>query len=449
MSKKEKIIYILGAGASKTANLPIQSEILPLIFSIEEERSASEKDEDILKIEVDQDLQGLMNYYAIFDNYRQDLGGFILSNFSSMESSMKYNNILDNAKKIPVCDFLLAEEQKSLLHTAYSIVKEVDISLEDLFTIFDNVQLRHEHFKSYANKEIIEYNRKLKLCIVYALIYTTVKNADATTYEKFAEKLFNKRLASPLKEDPFTVINMNWDSLFEHLINELCKKYNSTISSHSQKMLPDLCFYNNDLDVNNENIPFTCIKAKGIKNIKILKMHGSLNWLGCPKCGRVFTDFNKAIANDEFNEIICPYCSSDTHNAAGTAPKLQCMLITPTFLKSLENLSLKNIWHNAYLDLSEATKLVFIGYSFPDADFEMRCLLKKAVTNDIQIDVVLHESDNPEHYVSKLNKQGFSTADALKLVNKMQLPEKRYKSFFGANLINFTYAGFSDYVESL
>lgn len=76
MSKKEKIIYILGAGASKTANLPIQSEILPLIFSIEEERSASEKDEDILKIEVDQDLQGLMNYYAIFDNYRQDLGGF-------------------------------------------------------------------------------------------------------------------------------------------------------------------------------------------------------------------------------------------------------------------------------------------------------------------------------------------------------------------------------------
>ena len=39
--------------------------------------------------------------YAIFDNYRQDLGGFILSNFSSMENSMKYNNILDNAKKIP------------------------------------------------------------------------------------------------------------------------------------------------------------------------------------------------------------------------------------------------------------------------------------------------------------------------------------------------------------
>ena len=79
----------------------------------------------------------------------------------------------------------------------------------------------------------------------------------------------------------------------------------------------------------------------------------------------------------------------------------------------------------------------------------MRCLLKKAVTTDIQIDVVLHESDNPEYYVSILNKKGFSTADALKLVSKMQLPEKRYKSFFGANHINFTYTGFSNYVESL
>ncbi|MGI5900613.1 MAG: hypothetical protein ACOX8S_11965 [Christensenellales bacterium] len=54
-------------------------------------------------------------------------------------------------------------------------------------------------------------------------------------------------------------------------------------------------------------------------------------------------------------------------------------MLIPLLLKGFKQLAHKNIWHNALMDLTEAAKIVFVGYSFPDADFEMRCLLKKAL----------------------------------------------------------------------
>lgn len=446
MKTNEKIVYILGAGASKTAGLPIQSELLQLIYSIEEEYTSLDLNADILKMSIDENLQGIMKYYTLFDKYRRDLGKFILNNFSSKENVLKYESAVAKANEIPESDFSLTQKRNELFKNAYDMMKNISIALEDLFTIFDNVQLRHEHFKLYSNREIEQYNKELKMCVIYALVYATVKNANTETYQSFAKKLFEKRKQTPQKRDPFSVITMNWDSLLEHSINDICCSYNKNVTLKKQHILPDLCFFNNTLS-NDNYIPFTHIKAKGIKNIKILKMHGSLNWLECPKCGRIFTDFNKGIANDEFNETDCPCCYNGSYE--GASPKLQSLLITPTFLKSLESLVIKNIWHNAFIELTEAKRVVFIGYSFPDADFEMRCLLKKAIKPGIKIDVVLHSSDDPLFYKNQYIEHGFREIEADSLVSKMQLPEKRYKSFFGENEIEFYYNGFAEYVKNM
>ena len=66
MKTNEKIVYILGAGASKTAGLPIQSELLQLIYSIEEEYTSLDLNADILKMSIDENLQGIMKYYILF-----------------------------------------------------------------------------------------------------------------------------------------------------------------------------------------------------------------------------------------------------------------------------------------------------------------------------------------------------------------------------------------------
>ena len=128
-----------------------------------------------------------------------------------------------------------------------------------------------------------------------------------------------------------------------------------------------------------------------------------------------------------------------------SAPQMHDLIITPTFLKDLNNLNIKNIWHNALIELSEASKVVFIGYSFPDADFEMRCLLKKALKPETKIDVVLHNTDDPQYYKNILD--GYAGVD--QIIAKLSLPEGRYRSFFGKTGLDFYYCGMEDYVNNI
>ena len=59
----------------------------------------------------------------------------------------------------------------------------------------------------------------------------------------------------------------------------------------------------------------------------------------------------------------------------------------PTFLKDLSNFQVKLIWQNAGVEIMEARRLVFVGYSFPQADFEFRQLISRMVHKDAKIEV--------------------------------------------------------------
>jgi hypothetical protein len=177
-----------------------------------------------------------------------------------------------------------------------------------------------------------------------------------------------------------------------------------------------------------------------------LKLHGSVNWLACPYCGRVYVDYEEDIAINEFAvNCACPECEKliDISNV----PQMHSILITPTFLKDLNTLNIKNIWHNALIDLSEAKHIVFIGYSFPDADFEMRYLLKKSVQPGTRIEVVLHNYDNPKFFKSMLKNSNINHVNMEKILSKLNLPEIRYTAFFGSEYVNFNYCGFKDFIE--
>lgn len=445
----EKTVYILGAGASVSAGLPTQAGILPLIFSISRDSFSSvSNSSNFMSLNINDKEQRILDFYPKFDKYRQHLGEFIVSNFSSDEKSKQYSYAIERADIIGSKTEEDRIQRDALLKKAYKIAKGINVTLEDLFTIFDNVSDGREHFRLYSPEKMIAIHNQLKMCIIYALSYAIIKNCNRTDYSKFAKALISKRLSISQSEDAMSIITMNWDDVLEHSLFQLCNEYNSKLTKNQQKILPDLCFYNYDLGQNNEHIPSTHIKAKNIKNIKILKMHGSLAWLECPKCGRIFTDFKDEIASEEFSDEKCPKCSQEILEDS-KKPVLRNLIITPTFMKSFENLNLKNIWQNAYIDITEADHLVFIGYSFPDADFEMRCLLKKAVKNTADITVVLTKSDDPNAMKKKLIEKGFPKNEADDLVWKMHLPHQRYTSFFGKDKVKFIYRGFTSYIRNM
>lgn len=74
----------------------------------------------------------------------------------------------------------------------------------------------------------------------------------------------------------------------------------------------------------------------------------------------------------------------------------------------------------------EARKIVFIGYSLPDADFEFRQLLSRMIHCDAEIEVVL-----------------WGAADSY------EEEEKRFRRFFAGKKISFEPGGVIAYVNCL
>jgi hypothetical protein len=90
-----------------------------------------------------------------------------------------------------------------------------------------------------------------------------------------------------------------------------------------------------------------------------------MNWLQCSNCQRLFVQFDSGKINLRAfaDGSLCRHCVKREINA-----NLHGALVMPTFLKDLSNFQIKLIWQNASVELMEAHKLVFVGYSLPYAD---------------------------------------------------------------------------------
>jgi hypothetical protein len=60
------------------------------------------------------------------------------------------------------------------------------------------------------------------------------------------------------------------------------------------------------------------------------------------------------------------------------------LIITPTMAKTYANLLLNEIWRLAEDRLMRADHIVFIGYSMPDSDVYLRCMLKRALYANVK-----------------------------------------------------------------
>ena len=109
----------------------------------------------------------------------------------------------------------------------------------------------------------------------------------------------------------------------------------------------------------------------------------------------------------------------------------------PTFAKDLSNFQTKLSWINSGIEIAEANHIVFIGYSFPLADFEFRQVLFRNVKRDAKIEVVLFDKSNPEKVINEKDKVNLSYESA----------EYRYLSFFGGKELTIYFDGAENYIN--
>lgn len=117
--------------------------------------------------------------------------------------------------------------------------------------------------------------------------------------------------------------------------------------------------------------------------IKLLKLHGSLNWGYCQACYATVHTEHARVARDH----ACPVCRGP----------LLPLIIPPTPVKNPPSPFLSSLWKKAEWELSRAREITFIGYSLSDADANIRYLLFRGFFGSApQVKVVLKRDPHEE-----------------------------------------------------
>lgn len=127
---------------------------------------------------------------------------------------------------------------------------------------------------------------------------------------------------------------------------------------------------------------------------RLLKIHGSLNWMYCEHCQRLDLFVSEGMKNveprlrtgkaldDLYNHV--PF--DDAYSCQGTPCRnADCdgsvtpVLITPTYVKDYENPHIADVWKEAEAAMKAADRAVIIGYSLPTDDVEVAMLFKRGL----------------------------------------------------------------------
>jgi hypothetical protein len=128
-------------------------------------------------------------------------------------------------------------------------------------------------------------------------------------------------------------------------------------------------------------------RPKGQASPIIIKIHGSVNWLYCENCRSLFwtpTNETYKVAGQLLSPVEWtiidpgnPHPEDRYQCSECAAQGLGTRLATFSYLKALDFPMFQKSWFSAERILRDAKNWVFIGYSFPAADFEFKYMLKR------------------------------------------------------------------------
>lgn len=227
---------------------------------------------------------------------------------------------------------------------------------------------------AWGPDELREIRRGVEYA-VFALLEYRLRTV-APYYQRFLGRLYGRGGAE------VTVVSLNYDLIADNALAALGERRGSVA-------LPD----------------YTCdVATDSYREVekfgRLLKLHGSLNWLYCPNCHRL--DVGLAPSGRRMvkmlNTLYLEDLNAKYRRRGSPCPKcgatVRPVLITPTHLKDYRNPHIAHVWYEAERALRDADRATFIGYSMPDDDVEVIYLLKRGLGHlkPAKITVVEHAS---------------------------------------------------------
>jgi hypothetical protein len=199
----------------------------------------------------------------------------------------------------------------------------------------------------------------------------------------------------------------------EELFGRLTGDFALTIVTTNWDIMAERCLQRRGIDIVYEVSPDVRHPEAPRAGLPVWRLHGSGNWGYCDLCrnlitseldlGKIAVRFQLLLEAEDFKLFrggarharnldatlrACPWCGG----------RVAVRVATFSYRKHLEPSFFYSIWDSARNSLSQADRWLFVGYSLPEADIEIRQLLKTAELASPherrpRIDVVLKRDD--------------------------------------------------------
>lgn len=308
LNSEKKYAFIMGAGASKDDNIPIQDEIL----------------RSILK-----------------------------SEFAFKNKEGRHQKEYDNVSK----------RIKKLLKTIFTGNNAVDnITLEGIFNILETAVAKNQNIGNIQIEEVKKYYDTLIEGIMFATL-TDAKLKEHSILNKNPQSpytIIGKKIYEGYKKNDninFSFITFNYDICLDRV---LLSMYNDDESKS----------YDVDFGIDLGNYE----QAKWFhrprkRKIYLLRPHGSINWLFCRSCGKVYSKISRQ------GKLLDLIGGGKCYNCGLSS--VEPYIVHPTNNRVYENKYIMQIWNKVETVLQEADHWCFIGYSLPEADRYFSYLLSR------------------------------------------------------------------------
>jgi len=336
----------------------------------------------------------------------------LYAEFSHLLISEEFNTDIDK---------VITGATKKFLRDVFGWREGCDLpSLEDVFTCIDLSAATGHHLG-------IKYTPKVLRAIRRMAIYRIFSVLDRRFwYSEDIDKLL-RAFCKPFDEPQCSFVVLNWDIVLEKHLLRL----------HDDIAVDYCCPC---YDWNNPGA------LKPHVGIPISKMHGSSNWVYCDNCKSLFYDLNvklslrtkAGLVKSDFRLFDESFTDTKFDTALGIPPRdrecrfcknlVSSHIATFSYRKSFRNPAYPSIWYHAERLLSESDNWVFIGYSLPEADYELKHLLKAAQ---------LRMSQRRSRHKRKIQ---------VVVLEDIQTRHK-FELFFGPETIEFFDGGLSEYVS--
>jgi hypothetical protein len=269
----------------------------------------------------------------------QMIGGPLLKNFMGRARELRYNDVHKRNESLIKAFDNVFNYQAELSKSKTFIGADLD-NLESLFSMMDMDWKTEAIYNSTRYEELCKLREDFFSLVIQTLKASIVKsNSNWSLYSDIINYL-----AQPAHS---TFITFNYDLAIETVLNDALENngYPRYITNYG------IDYHNKLNHPSQERL--------------VLKLHGSANWVYCKGCENFFPSRDgyilpSELANSNDSKYHKDKCKS--------YDKLINVIIPPTWNKLDYTKSITEVWLRSIEEISQATHLFIIGYSFPRTD---------------------------------------------------------------------------------